>query len=148
METRLTNKHVERLLEDLQKGLSKGNLATMTKVEEYERITCDINDAIRCEIKAARHNNTGYHRPPALTEAAAIVRYWRVHLQAFRNALGLSDRKKGMQQRMTSCWRSCQKKKSSQLCDHLGKICATFSKVRENTGRNGSTSARMPSLPK
>ena len=33
METHLTNKQVERRLEDFQKGLSKGNLATMTTVE-------------------------------------------------------------------------------------------------------------------
>ena len=94
METHLTSKRVEQRLEAFQKGLTEGNLASRSEVEEYERIARDVDDAIRCGIKAARRHNTGYHRSPALTEAAAIVRYWRLHLQAFRNALGLSDKTK------------------------------------------------------
>jgi hypothetical protein len=94
METYLTSKRVEQRLEAFQKGLTEGNLASQTEVEEYERIARDVDDAIRCGINAARRHNTGYHRSPALTEAAAIVRYWRIHLQAFRNALGLSDKTK------------------------------------------------------
>jgi hypothetical protein len=94
MDTHMTSKRVEQRLEAFQKGLSEGNLASWTEVEEYERIARDVNDTIRCGIKAARRHNTGYHRSPALTEAAAIVRYWRIHLQAFRNALGLSDKTK------------------------------------------------------
>ena len=94
METHLTSKRVEQRLEAFQKGIIEGNLASRSEVEEYERIARDVNDAIRCGIKAARRHNTGYNRSPALTEAAAIVRYWRLHLQAFRNALGLSDKTK------------------------------------------------------
>ena len=44
-----------------------------TKVKEYENIARDVDDAIRCGIKAAWRHNTGYHRSPALPEAAAIV---------------------------------------------------------------------------
>ena len=94
METHLTSKRVDPRLEAFQKGLTEGNLASRSEVEEYERIARDVDDAIRCGIKAARRHNTGYHRSPALTEAAAIVRYWRLHLQAFRNALGISDKTK------------------------------------------------------
>ena len=91
--THLTSKHVGRLLEDFQKGLSTGNLSTKTELEEYERIARDADDAIRCSIKEVHRHNTGYHRSPALPEAVAIVQYWCVHLQALRNALSLSNRK-------------------------------------------------------
>ena len=94
METHLTSKRVEQRLEAFQKGLTEGNLALRTEVTEYERIARDVNDATRCGIKAARRHKTGYHRSPALTEAAEIVCYWRIHLQAFRNSLGLSDKTK------------------------------------------------------
>ena len=94
METHLTSKRVEQRLEAFQKGLPEGNLASRTEVDEYERIAWDVDDEIRCGIKAVRRHNTGYHRSPSLTEAAAIVRYWRIDLQAFRNALGLSDKTK------------------------------------------------------
>ena len=73
METHLTSKQVELQLEKFQKRLSAGNLATQTEVKEYESITRDIDDAIRCSIKVARCHNTGYHRSPALTEASAKV---------------------------------------------------------------------------
>ena len=52
METYLTSKRVEQRLEAFQKGLSEGNLASRTEVEEYERIARDVDDAIRCGIKA------------------------------------------------------------------------------------------------
>ena len=50
-----------------------------------------------------------------------------------------------MQRRMTCHWRSCQRTKTSHLCARPGRIFAMFSKVRGNTGRNWSTSARIPS---
>ena len=94
METHLTSKRVKQRLEAFQKGLIEGNLASRSEVEKYEQIARDVDNAIRCGIKAARWHNTGYHRSPALTEAAAIVRYWRLHLQEFRTSLGLSDKTK------------------------------------------------------
>ena len=54
METHLTSKQVDQKLEEFHKQLSTGNLATTTEVKEYEHITCNVNDAIRCGIKAAR----------------------------------------------------------------------------------------------
>ena len=75
METHLTSKHVEQKLEEFQKRLSSGNLVTTTKVDKYERIARNVDDAIRCVIKATWRHNMGYHRSPALTETAATVRY-------------------------------------------------------------------------
>jgi hypothetical protein len=61
MEYHLTSKRVEQRLEAFQKGLTEGHIASRKEVEEYERIARDVDDAIRCGIKAARRHNTGYH---------------------------------------------------------------------------------------
>ena len=39
---------------------------------------------------ASSRPNVGFHRSPALTDAASIVRYWRSQLTACRNNIGLS----------------------------------------------------------
>ena len=57
----------------------------------YERIAGDVDAALQAGINAAQRKNVGYQRSPALTEVAAIVRYWRTQLSAVRNSIGLSQ---------------------------------------------------------
>ena len=52
METHLTSKRVDQRLEAFPKGLTEGNLASRSEVKEYERIARDVDNVIRCGIKA------------------------------------------------------------------------------------------------
>ena len=47
---------------------------------------------MKAGIAASSRSNVGFHRSPALTDAASIVRYWRVQLTACRNNIGLSEK--------------------------------------------------------
>ena len=68
-----------------------GTIQTNSKfIEEYEKICNDVNDAMRAGINKVRRRNVGYARSPALTKAAAIVRFWRTQLRSMRNNVALS----------------------------------------------------------
>ena len=47
---------------------------------------------MKAGIAASSRKNIGFHRSPALTDAASIVRYWRLQLTACRNKMGLSEK--------------------------------------------------------
>ena len=47
---------------------------------------------MKAGIEASSRKNVGFHRSPALTDAASIVRYWRLQLTACRNKIGLSEK--------------------------------------------------------
>ena len=80
--------NIEMRLEKLRQG---GPAMTDASFQaEHERISRDVDDAMRAGIKAVRRKNVGYARSPTLTRAASIVRYWRTQLRARRNALPLS----------------------------------------------------------
>jgi hypothetical protein len=92
MEKHLVEKEVERRLGRLQRSIPEGAVATRSQVDEYEKIARDVNKAMKAGIAASSRSNVGFHRSPALTDAASIVRYWRVQLTACRNNIGLSDK--------------------------------------------------------
>ena len=82
MEEHLVRQSVERRLGCLQGSIPEGAVATGAQVEEYEKIARDVDDAMKAGIAASSRPNVGFHRSPALTDAASIVRYWRLQLTA------------------------------------------------------------------
>ena len=83
---------VERRLGRLQRSIPEGAVATGAQVEECDKITRDVDDAMKAGIAASSRSNVGFHRSPALTDAASIVRYWRLQLTACRNNIGLLEK--------------------------------------------------------
>ena len=59
-------------------------------IQEFERISADVDDAMRAGINTVRRRNVGYARSPTLTRAATIVRYWKTQLRAARQNVALS----------------------------------------------------------
>lgn len=57
---------------------------------EYEKISADVDAAMRAGIKEAQWKNVGYARSPTLTKTASYVRFWRTQLRAKRNKTPLS----------------------------------------------------------
>ena len=92
MEVHLEDQYVERRLGRLQRSILEGAIATGAQVEEYEKIARDVDAAMKAGIAASSRPNFGFHRYPALTDAASIVRYWRLQLTARRNNIGLSEK--------------------------------------------------------
>ena len=92
MEKHLEKETVERRLGRLQLSITEGAIATVIQVEEYEKIARDVDAAIKAGIAASSHPNVGLHRSLDITDAAAIVRYWRLQLTAYRNNIGLSEK--------------------------------------------------------
>ena len=92
MEEHLVKHSVERRLGRLQRSIPEGAVATGAQVEEYEKIARDVDDAMKAGIAASSRSNVGFHRSPALTDAASIVRYWRLQLTACRNNICLSEK--------------------------------------------------------
>ena len=92
MEEHLVEQFVERCLGCLQRSILEGAIATGDQVEEYEKIARDVDAAMKAGIAASSRPNVGFHRSPALTDAASIVRYWRFQLTARWNNIGLSEK--------------------------------------------------------
>ena len=81
----LTATNVEHRLGRLNSTLSDHDF-----IELYERISNDVDDAMRAGINKVRRRNVGYARSPELTKAASFVRFWRTQLRAVRNRIALS----------------------------------------------------------
>ena len=92
VEKHLVEQSVESRLGSLQRSIPEGAIATPLHVAEYEKIARDVDAAMKAGIAASSRKNVGFHRSPALTDAASIVRYWRLQLTACRNKIGLSEK--------------------------------------------------------
>ena len=86
----MVDKHL--LATNVERRLDR--LATITTnqafIDEFEKISNDVDDAMRAGINKVRRRNVGYARSPELTKAASVVRFWRTQLRSVRNRIAMS----------------------------------------------------------
>ena len=92
VDAHMQHQNVDERSAKLQTEMPYGIFATPAQERKYERIAADVDDAMNAGITAVCHTNVGYHRSPALTSAANLVRYWKHQRQARRHDVGLSTR--------------------------------------------------------
>ena len=90
IEAYFTQHRVEERLDELHQDVAEGKKPLLFFADRYETLTADIDRAMQAGLTAAAPRNKGFARSPALTEAAAIVRYWKKQLSSRRNRVGLA----------------------------------------------------------
>ena len=71
--------------ERLKQLITENQLQEDVFIETYEKISRDIDEAMKAGMNKVRRKNVGFARSPELTRAASLVRYWKTQLRATRN---------------------------------------------------------------
>ena len=87
MEAHLKETKVEERLEQL---ITENQPQEDVFIETYEKISRDIDEAMKAGMNKVRRKNVGFARSPELTRAASLVRYWKTQLRATRNKVAMS----------------------------------------------------------